>query len=139
MTRTGWLGVVLLVLLAAGAAVMLRWPSRKPALDCPPEQIRWVESNGSKIAVCSSTGEGSALPAGAALTLGHKLDLNRATEQELALLPGVGPSLARAIVRRRGELGDFKSWDDVDSVIGVGQSKLEMLEQAGTLGGRDAG
>jgi competence protein ComEA len=66
--------------------------------------------------------------------VGLKLDLNQATEQELTLLPGVGPSLARSLVRGREEKpGGYRSWDEVDAVGGVGPSKLEVLQAAAEI------
>lgn len=62
------------------------------------------------------------------------LDLNTATEEELARIPGVGRSLARKLVEARQARGAFTSWDDVDAVSGVGPAKLETLQAATRLG-----
>jgi competence protein ComEA len=48
------------------------------------------------------------------------LDLNRATEAELALLPTIGPARASAIVADRGARGPFGSVDELDRVRGIG-------------------
>lgn len=53
------------------------------------------------------------------------LSLNQATEPELERLPGIGPSLAQAIVRFRQEHGPFGSIEDLLSVPGIGPAKLE--------------
>jgi competence protein ComEA len=46
-------------------------------------------------------------------------------------LEGVGPSLAVAIIARRDELGGFRSIEDVASIGGVGNARLEHIaEQA---------
>lgn len=74
------------------------------------------------------------VPTGAqALALGLKLDLNAASESDLALLPGVGRDLARRLVEAREERGRFVSWEDVDAVPGVGAAKLETLRAATVL------
>ncbi|WP_368671656.1 ComEA family DNA-binding protein [Corallococcus carmarthensis] len=74
------------------------------------------------------------MPTGAqALALGLKLDLNAASESELALLPGVGRDLAKRLVSAREEQGRFASWEDVDAVPGVGAAKLETLRAATVL------
>jgi competence protein ComEA len=93
-----------------------------------------VERNGTEIAICSETEEG-AIRAGPALALGIKLDLNGATQEDLARIPGVGPGLARALMEARSEAGRFHMWAEVDAVPGVGPAKLEALQQAAYLGG----
>lgn len=128
MSRTAALGVICLALLSVGTAVGLFWPSAQP-LDCPPEQLRFSEG---EVATCDPSVPKGAVPAGAALTLGMKLDLNRATEQELSLVSGVGPSLAKAIVSARADAG-FRSWDELDRVPGVGPVKLEALRAAAEI------
>ncbi len=73
-------------------------------------------------------------PAGPALTLGTKLDLNQVTVEELRLLSGIGPSLASALVKARAERNGFRSWDEVDAVVGVGPAKLGTLQRSTELG-----
>ena len=63
------------------------------------------------------------------MTLGAKLNLNEASAGELALIPGIGPKLAGALVRARGERGAFRSWDEVNAVTGVGPAKLGLLKE----------
>lgn len=55
------------------------------------------------------------------------VDLNRATAAELEQLPGIGPSLAAAIVTWRTEHGPFKRIDDLLEVPGIGPAKLASL------------
>ncbi len=57
----------------------------------------------------------------------ERIDPNRASEIELDRLPGVGPALARAIVRSRQQDGPFRSLDDLRRVPGLGEKKLEQL------------
>ena len=57
---------------------------------------------------------------------GETLDPNRAPEAELDRLPGVGPSLARAIVAAR-DTAPFRSVDDLGRVRGIGGSTLDKL------------
>lgn len=121
MNRTGSLAVATLGLMALGGVVRWRWPSPTPALDCAPAQVRFRDG----VAVC---GEGAAPTAAQALALGLKLDLNSASEEELARLPGVGRSLAHKLVEARQTQGRFSSWDEVDAVSGVGGAKLVTLQ-----------
>lgn len=62
------------------------------------------------------------------LLFGRKLDLGRATAEDLDSLPGVGPSTARAIMAKRDESGGFASAADLSMVPGLGPKKFEYLE-----------
>jgi competence protein ComEA len=53
------------------------------------------------------------------------IDVNRATEEELIALKGIGPVLAKSIVEYRRKNGPFKSIDDLILVRGIGAKKLE--------------
>lgn len=55
------------------------------------------------------------------------VDINRATAEELASLPGIGPALARRMVEWRGANGPFATVDDLEKVPGIGPAKLERL------------
>ena len=57
----------------------------------------------------------------------ERVDPNHASEVELDRLPGVGPALARAIVRSRQQDGPFRSLDDLRRVPGLGEKKIEQL------------
>lgn len=65
---------------------------------------------------------------------GERIDLNVASAEELARLPRVGPSLARAIVKAREESGGFASMADFDRVPGVGPVLLRTVDSLVTLG-----
>lgn len=54
------------------------------------------------------------------VTLGIPISLNCETETGLTALPGVGPGLARAIIRERSRRGGFSRLEDVVAVKGVG-------------------
>ncbi len=58
---------------------------------------------------------------------GPRLNLNRATERELALVPGLGPSRARAIVAHRTLHGPFRTVDELRQVHGVGPKTLDKI------------
>jgi competence protein ComEA len=132
VTRTRGLAALLLALIGLGLLGLWRWPTAEPALDCAPEDVRLLpQASGAPLAVCGGAGE---LPTGAAaLALGRKLDLNSASEEELALLPGVGASLARRLVSERERRGRFSAWDEVDAVSGVGEAKLRTLQASAEL------
>ncbi|HEY6563216.1 MAG TPA: helix-hairpin-helix domain-containing protein [Pirellulaceae bacterium] len=54
-----------------------------------------------------------------------KTDLNHAAWPELALIPGLGETLARRIVAVREHQGGFASVEDLLSVDGIGPKKLD--------------
>lgn len=58
-----------------------------------------------------------------------KLDINRATEAELCVLPGIGPALAQRIIADREANGPFSSVDDLDRVRGIGLKTIEWFRR----------
>src|SRR5687767_3953231 len=58
-------------------------------------------------------------PAAAELLFSGRLDLNAATEADLAALPGIGPRRAAAIFALRSERGRFRQVDDLLDVPGI--------------------
>lgn len=57
-----------------------------------------------------------------------RVDLDQAGVDELAALPGVGPSLAAAIVADRQAKGAFKTLTQLDRVRGVGPAILQEIK-----------
>jgi competence protein ComEA len=56
-----------------------------------------------------------------------RLDLNRATEEDLKGLPGIGPVLARRIVQYRETQGTFRDVEQLRHVKGLGKKTLERI------------
>ncbi len=109
--------------LAFGLSFLALRDRGAPKLDCPKEQVHLDEQG---VARC---GPGQPLTAAQGRTVGQKANLNEVSAEELAQLPGIGETLAQAIVKRRGELGKFQTFREVDEVPGVGPAKLEALKQ----------
>jgi competence protein ComEA len=65
---------------------------------------------------------------------GGVVDVNRASQEELTSLKGIGPVLARNIVEYRQKNGPFRSVEDLLQVKGIGAKKLEGLRDSVTLG-----
>ena len=61
------------------------------------------------------------------------VNLNAATAEELAQLPGVGDVIAARIVRHREVSGKFRSVDELLIVRGISRKKLEKLRPYVTL------
>jgi competence protein ComEA len=62
-----------------------------------------------------------------------KINLNTASAEQLQLLDGVGPATAMAIVEYRETNGQFKSVDELKSVKGIGDKKLQSLSANATV------
>jgi competence protein ComEA len=55
------------------------------------------------------------------------IDLNLATVADLETLPGIGPTLAQAIVAERDRRGGFASVEDLRSVRGIGEARFAQI------------
>ena len=56
------------------------------------------------------------------------VNINKATENELSTLPGIGNSLATRIVEYRRQNGNFKTIEDIKNVSGIGESKFANIK-----------
>jgi len=54
-----------------------------------------------------------------------KIDINKASAEELTQLKGVGPSIAAKIVEYRDKNGPFKNPEDITMVSGIGAKTYE--------------
>jgi competence protein ComEA len=63
------------------------------------------------------------------LALGMLIDLNLATEEELALVPGIGEKMAYQIIQLRKQRGIFRDISDLTAVAGIKQKKLNILKR----------
>jgi DNA uptake protein ComE-like DNA-binding protein len=132
MNRPQAIAVVLAAAGLLGVLALWRSSSVPPALECPDGGPVQLGPDG--VASCRA---GAPLPAGQALTLHQKFDCNTATEADFALVPGVGPTLARELVAARD--GGFERWEQVDAVSGVGAARLNALQAACDIRVVDAG
>jgi comEA protein len=57
-----------------------------------------------------------------------KIPLNHAHADELEMLPGVGPVLARRIVEYREKKGCFRTLEELKRVKGIGDRLFEKIE-----------
>jgi competence protein ComEA len=113
----------------------------------PPTGTRWFSLSGRELAVLA-LGVGLVLAAVAAVRAADwvwgagdvvvletsdmvapeaRLDVNVAPAYELALLPGIGPKTAEAVVADRTANGPFRSLDDLTRVKGIGPATVEEI------------
>ena len=83
------------------------------------------EANSAALVAAASGSEGSSGP----------IDLNTAQAHQLETLPGIGRSLAGAIVAYREDNGPFSFVDDVDNVPGIGPKTLDAIRPLVTVSG----
>jgi competence protein ComEA len=122
----GWRRIATVVLLAAALAPagLARLASPRPERPCSPEgrgepPRHWLG--------CAGDGGAQRGLAGAErLLLGLPLDPNRATADELALVPGLSRRLAEAVVADRAARGPYASPEAVLRVRGIGPARLRV-------------
>lgn len=68
------------------------------------------------------------------LVLGLPLDLNAASEGELAFVPGLSRRLARAVVADRAENGPFDRVEALERVKGIGPVRVARARATLTVG-----
>ena len=61
------------------------------------------------------------------------VNLNTASVEELADLPGIGAELARRVVEYREEHGPFAAIEEIMEVSGIGEGKFEGLKERVTV------
>ena len=69
------------------------------------------------------------IPAAERLVMGIPLDITSISEAELDKVPGIGPALARIIVRYRQNNGGHMSVQDLLLVEGIGEKKFDKIRK----------
>ena len=57
------------------------------------------------------------------------ININTATQTELEMLPGIGPSTALKIIKYREENGNYNKIEDIKNVSGIGDSKYDNIKE----------
>jgi competence protein ComEA len=68
------------------------------------------------------------------VTAGGLIDINTATQTDLEMLPGIGPSTAANIIAHREANGPFATIEAIMDVPGIGEGKFEAIRELITVG-----
>jgi competence protein ComEA len=80
-----------------------------------------------------AAGDGAPVDAADPEAASGPLNINAATAAELEQLPGIGPTLAEAIVREREKRGRFDSVEDLKQVRGIGEGRFADIRDLVTV------
>ena len=131
-----------LVLLTFALLVLILHLCQFPPLadDAPPHRVAsvsfaWLHNQPQgeglyRLPVAMVTGRGKSaplLPNQVRPLFFQSVSVNRADQQLLSILPGIGPTLAARIVNQRIRQGKFKSPRDLLAVKGIGTGKLKKI------------
>ena len=86
-------------------------------------EIQYIITNSGEN-VLKDTGKESNIKGGI-----KKVNINKANQDELETLPGVGPALAIRIIEYRNSNGKFEKIEDVQNVKGIGDSKFTNIKE----------
>ncbi len=130
----------LLAILGAGW-LLYQWRMAEPGTDAAIEGAAAHHPPGELV---YTAGGGRGELERSRLAEGGRIDLNRATEEDLQLLPGIGPARSRDIVEHREQHGPFPTVEALREVHGIGPVTLERLHpylevEEGAVGSAVAG
>lgn len=80
------------------------------------------------------SGPGAGPAVSGAVAADGRLDVNRASVEELVTLPGIGPAKAAAIVDDRERNGPFRRTEDLQRVSGIGAATYARIADLITVG-----
>jgi competence protein ComEA len=83
--------------------------------------------DGQQVMVPTTRADDRAAPAVGGAPVDGRVDLNRATSDDLETLPGVGPVLAARILAWREEHGPFREASQLRQVPGIGERTFQSL------------
>jgi len=121
----GYSLLIKFAMLAATVAVVfwIGWP-------VPKEETRQAEPDQP---IAAQVPAASPVATTAPVKTVSKVNLNRASVDELQTLPGVGPVLAQRMVDWRKAHGRYRAVDDLQEVKGIGKKRLEQLRPLVTV------
>ncbi len=87
---------------------------------CPCAARLYLDNQGSVTMV-------EQMPAKSLVSVGAPINVNRATDKDLAEIPGIGPILGKSIIENRLRKGGYTSLDELHSIHGLGPKKISSI------------
>lgn len=100
----------------------------------PGEQVPGAVAPGAGEAASGTGGSGAGGPGASGGSTAATVDINTADAATLETLPGIGPSIAQAIVEWRAANGQFASVDELEDVPGIGPATLAEIRDSARVG-----
>lgn len=100
----------------------------------PGEQVPGAVAPGAGGAASGTGGSGAGGPGTSGGSTAATVDINTADAAALETLPGIGPSIAQAIVEWRAANGQFASVDELEDVPGIGPATLAEIRDSARVG-----
>ncbi len=95
--------------------------------ECNCKEVEISSCEGSSIIVSEESSSNSSIPSN------EKININKASKEELMTLNGIGESKAVAIIDYRNKNGDFKSIEDIKNVSGIGEAAYQKIKDSITI------
>ncbi len=67
-----------------------------------------------------------------------QIDINAASEQELASMEMIGPKRAKDLIKYRNQNGPFEDWSDLLNIQGFDEKLVDDIENSGATLGTEA-
>jgi competence protein ComEA len=100
----------------------------------PGEQVPGAAAPGAGGPASGASGSGPGGPGASGGSTAATVDINTADAAALEALPGIGPSIAQAIVEWRTANGPFASVDELEDVPGIGPATLAEIRDSARVG-----
>lgn len=104
-----------IILLAAVSVACIIYSPKTFVPTFSPEE----ESQNNVVYVSESSEEGNSFP----------IEINKASSEELELIPNIGPATAKLIIDYRNEYGTIVSFSELLSIDGIGEKTVEILKE----------
>lgn len=92
-----------------------------------PDWLSGIEAEPSEVETVIAASSEEEIMLEPSQEVANKIDINNASIEQLAGLPGIGELLARDIVAHRETYGAFSRIDDLSKIGGIGQSTIDEL------------